>query len=754
MKKYDKDAIAVVGMSALFADARNYREFWNNILTNKTCIHEVDESRWSVSDFYDPKDITGDKTCSKVLGKIPPVDVDLLKLGIPPTSIEVIETSQLLGVQLAEEALIDASLLGENAKPFNREKTGVIVAYNGVGSLTENWWSRLQKPKWQEVLINSGLTESEAESVSQKILNTYLPWQEASFPGYLANVVSGRISNRLDLNGLNYIVGAACASTLAAIRAASHELYAGTCETLLVGAVCIDSMILSFLGFANAQALTKKEYCSPFDKDSDGMLLGEGIGFVVLKRLKDAVNAGDRIYGIIRGTGAASDGKGKSIYAPAEKGQILALKNAYESSEIDPATITMIEAHGTGTKVGDEVELTSLNHFFGKVESASGIALGSVKSQIGHTRTSAGMASLIKVMLGLYYKTLPLTANINEPNSAVSKPFYLNIINRPWFSFENQPRRAGINSFGFGGTNFHAIVEEHIDSENRVEWDVNYTPALFLFSSDSLADMLKKCEEILSAVQDINGILYYKDLCALSADSINQSVRLSICAQNFNHFKSCLFDIITQLEKGTSNIEEKYYFLNPKVNITLSKVAFVLPSVEKLHLNMGLDILLRFPELQSLFTEKEAALLYPSPVFSSEIMQKQHEELNLTENAQVCFKAIHKMYKLLLEKADISLEKILSSSTEYQCEDEKTIFIDVGLKYEDFLYALAKLWQYGISIKNEYFQPNSVHSTELQDKNRKFTIKINGGRYLSESTKKIEVASEKENLIIRGSKNE
>ncbi len=720
MKDKDKNGIAVVGMSALFADARNYREFWHNILSNKSCIHDVDHSRWFTEDFYDSKDTSGDKTCSKSLGMIPEVEIDLIKLGIPPASIEVIETSQLLGVQLAEEALIDAKLFGENAKHFDREKTGVIVAYNGVGSLTENWWSRLQKPKWEKTLVNSGLTAAEAKSVTQKMLNNYLPWQEASFPGYLANVISGRISNRLDLNGLNYIVGAACASTLAAIRAASHELHAGMCETLLVGSVCIDSMILSFLGFSNAQALTKKDYCSPFDKDSDGMLLGEGIGFVVLKRLEDAIASDDRIYGVIRGTGAASDGKGKSIYAPAQKGQVLALQNAYESAKVNPSTITLLEAHGTGTKVGDEVELGSLNQFFKKVDAPQGIALGSVKSQIGHTRTSAGMASLIKMMLSLYYKTLPLTANITEPNVAVQKPFYLNTINRPWFSSKHHPRRAGINSFGFGGTNFHAIVEEYADSKKKLEWDVNFTPALFLFSAETLSDMLERCRSIADLMQGADGICHYKKLCESSSDSVTQSVRLSIWVEDFQHFKSYLLEIITRLEKGESNIQEKHFRLIQQEIIKPLKIALLLPDNKTSHLSMGVDFLLRFPELQSLFPCKESTISYLS-----------------------C-----DLYKFLLEKADIPTgEVILYDNASLQNKNA----VDLGSSYEDFLHALVKLWQYGVAIKPEYFQPNSIHSTLLQDKNKKFTIKINGGRYISENTaKKIEAAFAKENLINKG----
>ncbi len=365
MKNSDKDAIAVVGMSALFADARNHQEFWHNILTNKKCIKEVDNSRWSLADHYDPNDKSGDKVYSKVLGMVPEVEIDLGGLGIPPSTVEVIETSQLIAVQLAEEALIDAKFLGEHAKSFDRERVGVIVAYNGIGSLTENWWSRAQAPKIKRLLMNSGVSLEEAEAIVKKMLNIYLPWQEASFPGYLPNVVSGRISNRLDLNGLNYIVGAACASALTAVRAAIHELNSYACDSVLAGAVCLDSALLSALSFCNTQALSRNQYSSPLDKHSDGMLLGEGMGFVVLKRLEDAAASGDRIYGVIRGTGAASDGKGKSIYAPATKGQLLALKNAYTSSGVDPETITLIEAHGTGTKVGDEVELNSLNSFFG-----------------------------------------------------------------------------------------------------------------------------------------------------------------------------------------------------------------------------------------------------------------------------------------------------------------------------------------------------------------------------------------------------
>ena len=243
------------------------------------------------------------------------------------------------------------------------------------------------------------------------------------------------------------------------------ELVEGRADMMISGGVDTDNSIGTFLCFSKTPAFSKGESVRSFDKDTDGMLAGEGIGMVLLKRLEDAQRDGDRIYAVIKGVGTSSDGRFKSIYAPRPDGQSLALRRAYADAGFSTSTVGLIEAHGTGTMAGDPAEFQGLNAVFSESDTEKQhVALGSVKSQIGHTKAAAGVASVIKVALALHNKVLPATINVNAPNPKLdieNTPFYLNTRVRPWIKPESHPRRAGVSSFGFGGTNFHVVLEEN-----------------------------------------------------------------------------------------------------------------------------------------------------------------------------------------------------------------------------------------------------------------------------------------------------
>ena len=280
----------------------------------------------------------------------------------------------------------------------------------------------------------------------------------------LSNVISGRIANRLNFGGLNCTVDAACASSLAALKMAIAELVEHRSDMMLTGGVDTDNSITAYISFSKTPAVSPGDKVKPFDAKSDGMMLGEGIGMLVLKRLEDAERDNDKIYAVIKGVGTSSDGRYKSIYAPRAEGQMKALERAYQQAGFTPQSVSLIEAHGTGTIAGDPAEFAALKAVFNKDNSPQqSIALGSVKSQIGHTKAAAGAASLIKTALALHHKILPPTINVTKPNPKLeieSSPFYLNTQTRPWLQAGETPRRAGVSSFGFGGTNFHIVLEE------------------------------------------------------------------------------------------------------------------------------------------------------------------------------------------------------------------------------------------------------------------------------------------------------
>ncbi len=276
-------------------------------------------------------------------------------------------------------------------------------------------------------------------------------------------MAAGRIANRLDLRGTNCVVDAACASSLGALDMALLELAAGRCDLAVTGGIDTFNDIFVYMCFSKTPALSPTGEARPFDAAADGTILGEGLGMLVLKRLDDARRDGDRVYAVIRSVGTSSDGKGQAVYAPSAAGQVKALHRAYEQAGIAPRTVDLVEAHGTGTRVGDATELAALDEVYGRGAEGPWCALGSVKSQIGHTKAAAGAAGLIKAALALHHKVLPPTSKVRTPIERLaegSSPFYLNTEARPWLPQPGHPRRAAVSAFGFGGSNFHCVLEE------------------------------------------------------------------------------------------------------------------------------------------------------------------------------------------------------------------------------------------------------------------------------------------------------
>ena len=242
-------------------------------------------------------------------------------------------------------------------------------------------------------------------------------WTEDSFPGFLLNVTAGRIANRLNLGGANYTVDAACGSSLAAASLAVRELETGAADMVILGGVDTVQNPFTYLAFSKTQAFSPRGRCRPFDASADGIVISEGVAAVVLKRLADAERDGDRIYAVIKGVGASSDGRARGLTAPVVEGQMRALERAYSKAGVSPATVGYVEAHGTGTALGDVVEIEALGQLFREAgANQRECIVGSVKSMIGHTKCAAGLAGLINASLALYHQVLPPTIGVETPN--------------------------------------------------------------------------------------------------------------------------------------------------------------------------------------------------------------------------------------------------------------------------------------------------------------------------------------------------
>jgi acyl transferase domain-containing protein/NAD(P)H-dependent flavin oxidoreductase YrpB (nitropropane dioxygenase family)/NAD(P)-dependent dehydrogenase (short-subunit alcohol dehydrogenase family)/acyl carrier protein len=466
--KPDPLDVAIVGMACFYPGADGAGQFWSNVVAGADSVTGVPAERWDTGTYPGVPAAKG--------GFLPRIPFDALKYGIPPSALASIEPTQLLSLEAAARALKDA---GYEDRPFNRERTSVIFGTEPGSDLSGAYGLRSILPAYTETGV---LPDS---------LDAHLPrLTEDSFPGVLGNVISGRVANRLDLGGVNYTVDAACASSLAALDLACKELTGGTSDMVLCGGADAHNGIHDYEMFASVHALSPGGRCATFDKSADGIALGEGVACVVLKRLADAERDGDRIYAVVKGVAGSSDGRSLGLTAPRPEGQRRALDRAYARAGISPKEIGLVEAHGTGTVAGDRAELATLTTMFTEHGAAPGATvIGSVKSQIGHTKCAAGLAGLIKVASALYTGTRPGTLHVTEPTAywdPETSPFTFagrldgglpaggplsdgplsggsaaGATNaRPW-AVPPERRHAGVSAFGFGGTNFHTVLSAY-----------------------------------------------------------------------------------------------------------------------------------------------------------------------------------------------------------------------------------------------------------------------------------------------------
>ncbi|WP_393097199.1 beta-ketoacyl synthase N-terminal-like domain-containing protein [Streptomyces sp. LN325] len=481
--------IAVVCMACMFPGAPDLATFWANVLAGEDSVTEVPPTRWDAGLYHSPDGSgTGGRTPSRWGGFLPEIPFEPLRYGIPPASLPAIEPVQLLALEAARRALEDA---GYGSRPFDRARASVVFGAEAGSDLSNAMTLRSVLPSYLGAVPPA--------------LDAQLPrLTEDSFPGILANVIAGRIANRLDLGGANYTVDAACASSLTAVDVACKELTGGTSDLVLCGGADLHNGINDYLLFASAHALSPSGRSAPFDSAADGIALGEGVGCVVLKRLADAERDGDRVYAVIKGVGSASDGRALGLTAPRPEGQYNALTRAYRNAGVSPAEVGLVEAHGTGTVVGDRTELGALTRVFEEAGAEPGsCALGSVKSQIGHTKCAAGLAGLIKTSLALHTGVRPPTLHLTEPNpawDAGSSPFAFHTEARPWAAVPAR-RVAGVSAFGFGGTNFHVVLRAHEDGPPPVTAAQQWPAELFTFRGADRAAAERAAAELLALVE-------------------------------------------------------------------------------------------------------------------------------------------------------------------------------------------------------------------------------------------------------------
>jgi acyl transferase domain-containing protein/phosphopantetheinyl transferase len=640
------DDIAIIGMAGTFAGAPDVASFWRNILAKTDAIGDP-PANWLGDDLlFDPNCARDDlRIYTKrggFLGDIARFDPRLY--GTMPVAVSGAEPDQFLALKAAVDALADA---GYEKKPFNRERTGIILghAVHANRGNVNGFQHGIILAQTMGVLrsVFPELGDARCREI-ESLLRSQLPAVNVdTVPGLVPNMMTGRIANRLDLMGPNYIMDAACASSLLAVDSAIAELRAGRADMMLAGGVNTTTSPLVFMVFCQLGALSRNSRIRPFDKSADGTLLGEGQGIVVLKRLDAALRDGDRVYAVVKGIGSSSDGRAMGLMAPRLDGEILAMRRAYEQSGIDPASIELVEAHGTGIPLGDQLEIEALTAIMGGRRGlAPHIALGSVKSMIGHCIPAAGVASIIKLAMALDQKVLPptLADEINPALGLERTPLFVNTEPLPWMHRPDTPRRAAINSFGFGGINSHMILEEApgASGDPTAAFGLRRPSVaeLFLLAGDTREELLDAASGLAEEASAQAAV----PLCHLAARAAGRrgggGFRLAVVATDTASLRKKLLAALGKLaDPETHRYQSRggVYFTDQPIG---GKIAFLFPGENSQYAHMLGDLALASPvvrgwldRLEGLFHgEREVdhrLLLYPPKLGLSETERRELE---------------------------------------------------------------------------------------------------------------------------------
>ncbi len=573
------NAIAIVGLACCFPDARSPDELWENVLAQRQAFRRLPNERLRLDDYWSNDPAAPDRIYSSEAALIEGYEFDRSRFRITAETFRSADLTHWLALDIASRALQDAGF--ENGEGLRRESTGVFLGNTLTGEFSRAATLRLRWPfvrRMIDAALNGDWSNQRREEFLAKLEKSFKepfpPVNAESLAGGLSNTIAGRICNHFDFKGGGFTVDGACASSLLALINGCTALAHGDLDTALVGGVDLSLDPFELVGFAKAGALAK-ETMRVYDARSNGFWPGEGCGFVVLMRAEDAFANGLRTYAVIKGWGISSDGSG-GITRPEVEGQMLALKRAYQRAGFGIDSVAYVEGHGTGTAVGDAVELQTLSRAAANCNGRP-LAIGSIKANIGHTKAAAGVASLIKATLALNTGIIPPTTGceIPHPSLCVEAP-PLRIIKKAEIWANDRPRRAGVSSMGFGGINAHVVlegVEESIRSQ-RAAVSSAQDAELFLFGSESREQLLSQVEALSTFAYQLSRA-ELTDLSAHLQQNLSRGeVRAAIIASTPAELSERLKQLTAIARNGKTKLDPGVYFTSEQTN---HRIGFLFP---------------------------------------------------------------------------------------------------------------------------------------------------------------------------------
>src|SRR5947209_5580163 len=515
LKANSQQDIAIVGLSGRYPQAENLQEFWRNLQNGRDCITEIPADRWDHSRFYDPAQGKSGKSYSKWGGFIADVDkFDPLFFNVSPKEAALIDPQERLFLQTAWETIEDA---GYTKESISGTRVGVFV---GV------MWGHYELYGAESMLSGDGVLPTSSHAS-----------------------IANRVSYFFDFHGPSIAIDTMCSSSLTAIHLACQELRKGEVDAAIAGGVNVTIHPYKYVTLSQGKFAASDGKCRSFGEGGDGYVPGEGVGAVLLKPLEKALRDGDQIYAIIKSSTVNHGGKTNGYTVPNPNAQAGLILDALRKANIDPKTLSYIETHGTGTSLGDPIEITALMKAFGdSSEEKQFCPIGSVKSNIGHLEAAAGIAAVTKALLQIRYKQLvpslhadPLNPNINFEDS----PFYVQTQLTEWKHAAEHPRRMGVSSFGAGGSNAHLILEEYPKGQNLEKASDPMPLEAFVLSARDHKTLLCYAEKILNFLESAADI-HLADIAYTSQiGRTPMSARLAIVTSSVEDLRSKLYQWIT-----------------------------------------------------------------------------------------------------------------------------------------------------------------------------------------------------------------